>query len=79
MGPEEAEGADGVGPGSPDPRRVLRAAGPARETDRDREPGQRTRNRHPAGAGTGVQGRMTGEKPEAEGEGRGLRGPGICG
>lgn len=72
-------------PGSPDRRRVPRAAGPARETSRGREPGQQTRNRDPTGpeprcrAGTGMRGQMTGEKPEAEGKGRGLGGAGICG
>lgn len=33
----------------------------------------------PRRAGTGLLGRLTGEKPEAERKGRGLRGPGICG
>lgn len=43
------EGAAGAGPGSPDTRPVLRASGPARKTSRGPEPGQRTRNRDPAG------------------------------
>lgn len=77
-GRRRARGPLGWGRGVPTPDgccvRPGRPGRPAAAGNRATDPAPRPRR-----AGTGLLGQLTGEKPEAERKGRGLRGPGICG